>query len=231
MCLRVFGTAANAGSLRSPNYTDPLLNNDDVNPESGCCGFKKHPSNEHKADIWTNLAAFGEGISSGFSNFYWGISLAELISSLCISEETPPALSWGLGIGFTAFAIGSIYAHRKLNIFHQHGHSHAEVSHGHSHGVNEGACGHSHGHGSSSMEQNKGLRLVQKAALFADFISHTGDVCGPISAGFDGITKTILKTSLPPWGNATVQLVSVVIAAHTAVGNVRSCKHAIVAQN
>jgi hypothetical protein len=184
-------------------------------------GFNEHECNHNHnntADIWTNLATIGEGISSGASNFYWGISIADLISSLFISEETPPALSWGLGLGLTAFALGSMYAHRKLNIFHQHahGHGHEQVEIHHHH---------------SSDERPKTLSLGQKAALCGDFISHTGDVCGPISAGVDAITKIALKTTLPPWGNVLVQTGSTLVGAVTAVANVRSCKHAIMAQN
>jgi hypothetical protein len=197
-------------------------------------GFNEHECshNHYTADRWTNLATIGEGISSGTSNFYWGISIADLISSLFISEETPPALSWGLGLGLTAFALGSMYAHRKLNIFHQHahGHEHEPVRDQHACNHHEVEIHHYHHHHNSD-ERPKILSLGQKAALCADFISHTGDVCGPISAGVDAITKIALKTTLSPWGNALVQTGSTLVGAVTAVANVRSCKHAIMAQN
>lgn len=210
-------------SPKSKGKSEPLIQSQ--------YGFNEHECNHNHntADRWTNLATIGEGISSGASNFYWGISIADLISSLFISEETPPALSWGLGLSLTAFALGSMYAHRKLNIFHQHahGHGHEPVEDQHECEHHEVEIHHHH----NSDERPKTLSLGQKAALCADFISHTGDVCGPISAGVDAITKIALKTTLPPWGNALVQTGSTLVGAVTAVANVRSCKHAIMAQN
>jgi hypothetical protein len=190
-------------------------------------GFHKLECNHnHKtADKWTNFATIGEGISSGASNFYWGISIADLISSLFISEETPPPLSWGLGLCLTAFALGSMYAHRKLNIFHQHGSESVEKHH---------ECGHHEvevHQDHNSGELSKTLSLAQKAALCADFISHTGDVCGPIAAGVDVIAKITINSALPPWGKVLVQAGTTLVGAVTAVANVRSCKHAIIAQN
>ena len=201
--------------------SEPLL--------QGQYGFHEHACNHnHKtADCWTNLATIGEGFSSVASNLYWGTSMADLISSFFNYEETPSALYWGLGLGMTGFSLGSMYAHRKLNIYHQHAHGHEPLD------VQE-ECEHHvveiHHHHNSS-ERPKTLSLGQKVALYADFISHTGDVYAPISASVKAMTENIIKTNLPPWGNALVQVGATLAGASTAVGNVRSCKHAIMAQN
>lgn len=213
--------------LRSKSTEEPFLDSR--------CGFKSHDCahSHNTADKWTNLATMGEGISSGSSNFYWGISIANLISSFCSLEETPPALFWGFGASLTILAFGSMYAHRKLNIYHQHTHAHANID---EHSVLD--VEHAHGHHKidihsdliSSELPKAPLHAGQKIALCADFISHTGDVCGPLTAGVDAMTKA-MSVTLPLWGKALVQAGATLLGTATAVANVRSCKHAIIEQN
>jgi hypothetical protein len=72
-----------------------------------------------KADIWTNLGTVGEGAVSAISNFYWGMSLANLMDSNAEDDDRLSTASISVGLAFSILALGAMYAHRKLNTFHQ----------------------------------------------------------------------------------------------------------------
>ncbi|EKD72370.1 MAG: hypothetical protein ACD_45C00690G0006 [uncultured bacterium] len=194
----------------------------------------KHKHHHKKADKWTNIGSIGELIASASSNFYWGVSLANL--AYASPEEDASGISSYVGAALALMAFGAMYAHRKLNIYHQHDdieHKNNEKSAEHpaetqteqliseEKDFEEQDTEHSHVH----------LTQLQKIALAADLITHTGDVSGAIVAGADLIAKTVVKHSLPQWGRALVQCGATLFGYSSAVANVRSCRHAIVEQN
>ena len=194
----------------------------------------KNKHSHKKADKWTNIGSIGELIASASSNFYWGVSLANLAYEA--PEEDTSGISSYVGAALALMAFGAMYAHRKLNIYHQHDdieHEHNEPSATHpaetqttrliseEKDSEEQESEHAHAH----------LTKLQKIALAADLITHTGDVSGAIVAGADLIAKTVVKHSLPQWGRALVQCSATLFGYSSAVANVRSCQHAIIAQN
>lgn len=193
-----------------------------------------HGGHEKKADFWTEVATVGEAISSALSNFYWGVSLTNLFYQ-SPDDDTASDISLYVGIAFSALALGSAYTHRQLNIYHQHKHKEAsekapfytmnfpyEVEdHETSLLTPDSQEGHDH----------PPLTGMQKIALGADFVTHTGDVSGAISAGSDLIAKTAFNTVLPAWSKIAVQSTATVCGMFSAYANVRTCQHAMTAKD
>lgn len=191
------------------------------------------------ADIWTKLAAAGEGTASLISDAYWIGGLIDLAAQL---DDDGYGLSWyGMGFG-TALALvtaaGSAYSHTMLNLNHQREeitHDHicktdqqiTETDHlitndedeEHSHDQDEE---HHHDHDHSHDHDGK-LTWLQYAALAGDYISHIGDIAGPITF----IADIAAKDRLPLWGKALVQCGATLFGGISSVANVRSCKNSI----
>lgn len=188
--------------------------------------------NHKKADKWTNIATVGEGLSSALSNFYWGVSLANL------AYETPDEDASGaplyVGLMLTLLAVGAMYAHRKLNTYHQHAAHEDDICQHSNTPVDPLAIGfvNERSRLKQNDHQHEHLTKIQKAALAADFVTHTGDVSGAITAGIDLVARfSAGKNSVPQWGRAIIQCCATLFGASSAVANVRSCKNAIVEQN
>lgn len=150
----------------------------------------------------SNIATAGKDLASVLSNFYWGVSLVNLFYQS--PDDRTSNMSIYVGAMFALLAFGAMYAHRKLNTYHQH----LEYSHEHSH-----------------------LTCPQKIALAADFVIHTGNTSGAITAGIDFITKGAIKSTLPQWGRALVQCGATLFGAVSAVENMKRCKNALLKHN
>lgn len=80
-----------------------------------------------------------------------------------------------------------------------------------------------HAHRKDDIKINGDLTVGQKAALVADFISHTGDIAGPITF----ISKLALKEIVPPIGKVLIECGATLFAGFASVANVRSCANSM----
>lgn len=174
-----------------------------------------HHHHEKKSDIWTKLSATS-GISTYISDTYWFATLFDLTTGF---EGNLLPISWyALGFGFliaTLSAGGSTYCHWILNKNHQHvsepkQESEASVLIEIKRDSKDEIHGHHHHHG---------LSFFQKAALVGDFISHTGEVAGPITF----VVDLAAKNNLPLWANIAKQSAATFFGVVTSVADVRTC--------
>ena len=157
---------------------------------------------EPKADLLTYLNGAGEIIKSAISDFYWLASLMELAAgnqheNNALSLSTAAIIFGGLGAACTA--TGATYSHWQLNVNHQ---------------TPKGP--------NVDTEANTGqsLHLMQKTALLFDFVSHTGNVAGPIAFVVDILSKGNLSTS----EKACVYGLSTLFGAFSSYAEVRTCR-------
>jgi hypothetical protein len=68
------------------------------------------------------------------------------------------------------------------------------------------------------------LTWLQRLALVGDFISHTGDIAGPIT--FVG-SLTTEKLALPFYAKPLTQCAATLFGAATSVANVRTCRNSM----
>lgn len=179
-----------------------------------------------QADKWTKFAMIGEGVASFISDGYWMGGTIDLAFSL---KDDGLGLSWyGLGFGAglsLATAIGTAYAHTMLNLNHQE----EEETPDETTGLINQSDGHHHHHDHAHAEHhhdahahpaaNSRLRPLQKLALVGDFISHTGDIAGPITF----VAKIAAQERLPVWGTALIQCSATLFGGLASVANVRTC--------
>ena len=120
-------------------------------------------------------------------------------------------------------AVGSFYAHQQLNAYHQNALSKAE---------GEKSCAQHTSQGNEEENQNKSkLNLFQNMSLVADYFAHTGDVSGAITAGVEEFFKASSEGSqLSQLGKNCLFFGATLVGAVTAIGNVRSCRHAMIEQ-
>jgi hypothetical protein len=193
-----------------------------------------------KADGWTKVAMVGEAAASFVSDGYWMGGIIDLAFSL---EDDGLGLSWW-GIGFGAglslvIAAGTAYSHTMLNIHHQddehapqetsplindcndhqHEHTHSDSGHEHNHDDDH--------HAHQPAESDGRLRFLQKLALAGDFVSHTGDIAGPLTF----VSKMIAKDRLPIWGTVLVECGATLFGGVSSVANVRTCAKSMRVRN
>lgn len=175
-----------------------------------------HHDHSKKADIWTILGTLGEGFAHTFLNYYWGVSIADLAFSTEEDAAKSP-IPATVGALFALFSIGSMYAHQKLNTFHQNDNHEGEEQNVLTvESQNEKKPSETH------------LSKRQKLALISDFFSHTGDISGAVITGINSVTRNY---QIPRYGNVLIQLGATFVGAVTSVASVRSCRHAIKSQN
>lgn len=163
--------------------------------------------NHGKSDGWTNFSAIGEAVSSFVSDAYWLSTCFDIVSGF---GENAIGLSY-YAIGFGAFiallsAGGAAYCHRNLNTVHQHKHDDESLP------LN---------HKDHSAEQE--LTVLQKIALVGDFISHTGDIAGPLTF----VASLATHGKAPRWGKGLAQLGATLFGGFSSVANVRTCANAM----
>lgn len=189
---------------------------------SGC----RHAHHQKKTDIWTKLAAVGEGTASLISDAYWIGGLIDLAAQL---DEDGYGLSWyGMGFG-TALALitaaGSVYSHTMLNLNHQNEKNHhEEADHETESLINSHPEDHDHHQGQAHSHHHSGrLTWLQRGALTADFISHAGDIAGPITF----IAEIVAKERLPWWGKGIIQCSATLFGGVSSIANVRACANSM----
>lgn len=180
-----------------------------------------HNHGESHADVWTTVATIGEGTASFLSDAYWVATSIDLVASL---EGTILGVSpWGLGFGIAVAIVtagGAAYSHYALNVnFQEKDHDHEEADH-HRRVISVDQLGDDEEPLLERDEPDEApLTLLQKAALTGDFISHTGDIAGPITFVFDLATHN----NAPTWGKALAQCGATLFGAFSSVANVRTC--------
>ncbi len=183
-----------------------------------------HGHGSTHADKWTNIAAVGEGVSSFISDAYWLGSLFDIVTGL------PSA---ALGLSFYAIAFGTVsallsatgaaYSHRILNTVHQPNSpaategSRAPILHS-APSVDAPLT-----ESSPQQSHHRHLSWQQRLALTGDFVSHAGDIAGPLTF----VVNLASHNTMPRWGSALVQCVATLFGGLSAVANVRSCKDAM----
>jgi hypothetical protein len=194
---------------------------------------------QQKPDYWTVSAAAAELLTSLCSDAYWIAESIDFAFNLegSILGLSPYAVGFGIG-GAILSASGAAYSHYALNIS---GQSKYEHEHEHDH---EPEADHDHEpEGDLETEPLPGdlaeardpashdaddplipkpptqVYWWQKAALIGDFISHTGDVAGPLNFTYDLATN---KES-PFWAKMLVKCGATLFAANGSVANVRTC--------
>ena len=192
-----------------------------------------HHHNHQNADILTNTAAVIEAATSFISDLYW---LATFFDTASGFEINMFGLSfYGLGFG-TIIALlsasGAAYSHRTLNTHHQQ--SHVDKKNTVQKDIEATPCRqdieletcnklspliveHEHLH----------LTKLQKLSLVGDFISHTGDVAGPIMF----VVNLATYNQLPQWGKLVAQCSASLFGGIASVANVRTCKNAMEIMN
>lgn len=126
-----------------------------------------HHQHEH-SDNWTKLAALGEAVSSFISDAYWLGGIFDVATG-CNDDA--------LGLSYYAIAFGAVaallsasgaaYCHYNLNTLHQS----AMRSSDHVL-VNERQ---------PLLGESVSLTNSQRLALIGDYLSHTGDIAGPLA--------------------------------------------------
>lgn len=222
------------------------------------CRHAHHNSGSSTADIWTKLAAVGEGTTSYISDSFW---LGSWVDLLIGADDAGFGLSWyGLSAGMILAAItaaGSVYSHTALNMAHQNNGAeeehdeHCEHDHKHLHEKSVLINGdedehkhysatdteieidqepieleHEHTH-DNTVKPNTGLTALQKAALLGDYISHTGDIAGPIVF----VSDIVGGKKMPVWGGILVQCSATLFGGITSIANVRTCRNSMLELN
>ena len=176
-------------------------------PSTEACASNHH--NHQHADTWTNTAAGGEAITSFISDTYWLATLFDLVSN---GKAKLIGLSYA-GLIFGAImavlsAAGAAYAHRALNKNHQ---SPAQAKK-----IHQDKC-------KKVALTRQPLTSLQTLSLVGDFISHVGDLTGPIIF----VINLATSNHLPRWGKVLAQLIAFIFGSICSIANVRTCKNAM----
>ena len=184
-----------------------------------------------QADTWTNIATVGEASASFISDAYWLGTLFDITSGCAV--ETLGLSFYGLGFGAIMAllsASGAAYSHRTLNTHHQPKHNQEPV---------DSKNGELQQYSTISIVENKGsindgqplpshkhthLTVLQKLALVGDFVSHVGDIAGPLTF----VVNLATNNSLSRWGKVLAQCGASLFGGISTVANVRTCKDAMI---
>lgn len=205
-----------------------------------------HHNSEKESDYWTKIATAGEYVASFVSDAYWlGTMLDTMVG---FEEESSGALGlsyYGLSFGVTLALLsagGASYSHMALNTLHQEAvstlPSAGEFCCQDSLSTME-YCGQSSYPPISSQEvqkqpllednlnKNIGLAWYQNLALVGDYISHVGDVAGPLIFVSELATR---NQDSPQWQKITVQCAATLFGGVSSVAGVRTCRNSMLAQ-
>lgn len=181
-----------------------------------------HSHSEHHADKWTNIAAAGELAASFISDAYWLATLFDVASGL---PDSYIGLSvYGIGFGIVSACLsagGAAYSHRVLNTIHQPDNLSTE-------NVENGKNIQAITEETPLVTNHVKLTTTQKLALIGDYISHVGDIAGPMTF-VTNLATVHYKT--PKWGRLVVQCGATLFGGIASVANVRSCKDAMLEKN
>ncbi len=191
-----------------------------------------HHAHDYKhADKWTNTATVGEATASFISDAYWLATLFDIVSNF---EPDSLGLSF-YGVGFGAIlallsAGGAAYSHRTLNTLHQPERS-DEIS------IVENSTAEyvpmpdmsiqTKNNMEHSENKHAHLTLLQKLALAGDFISHAGDIAGPLTF----VINLATNNNLSRFGKGLVQCGATLFGGIASIANVRTCKGAMLELN
>jgi hypothetical protein len=174
-----------------------------------------HSHGHEKSDFFTKFSAFGEFIGSFISDAYWMASIYDLGNSKDpeMLGVTKPALIFGLTVAALS-ASGAAYCHYRLNKNHQKTSSNEESNP--LMASTSLIAGTSIQNAGNYLGSYCGLSIAVKIALIGDWISHTGDIAGPITfvAKLAGAKDT---------GNIVTTCAATVFGAVTSIANVRTC--------
>lgn len=190
-----------------------------------------HAHGHKHADKWTNTATFGEATASFISDSYWLATLFDIASNF---EPDIVGLSfYGVGFGATLAllsAAGAAYSHRTLNTLHQPERS-DEIS-----TVENSTAEYvsmpdmslqTKSPVESSEHKHSHLTLFQKLALAGDFISHAGDIAGPLTF----VINLATGNNLSRLGKGLLHCSATLFGGVASIANVRTCKNAMLEQN
>ena len=213
-----------------------------------------HHHSEDKADLWTNLATIGGGASGFVSDAYWLGTILDTFSGLAKANSTIIGLSYyafAFGVTFALLSAGgSAYSHRYLNVFHQNrDHQHTDACCasdldqmqycGEAQSAidtkpliadAETGLGYDESEDSSDVQttQKSSLTRYQKLALVGDFISHAGEVAGPLIFVYELATA---ETSEAPFQKALVLCAATLYGGVSSVAGTRSCMNTMIEHN
>ena len=171
-------------------------------------------NHNHSADRWTKVSGLGEAVSSFVSDGYWLATLFDIATGF--TGTLLPISWWGLGVGIfgaSLTAAGSTYSHWVLNTSHQDCEEESKPE-------ESPLLTNTSSSGDLTAHLHPSLTIPQKLALFGDYISHTGDIAGPITFVADLATKN----TLPRWQQAVVHGGATLFGAICSIADVRTCK-------
>lgn len=192
-----------------------------------------HDHSHQKADKWTNIATLGEATASFISDAYWLGSIFDVASGF--TPEYMGLSTHALGFGATLALLsagGAAYSHRVLNKHHQ-----PDSADGEDKTIDQCEKG-QHSLITSSINAQPQQQLVtsthtqtkhshlawwQLLALCGDFISHTGDIAGPLTF----VITLATSNSLARWKKGLAQCGTTLFGAVSTAANVRTCKDAM----
>ncbi len=184
---------------------------------SGCNHSHSHShshghSEQKHADRWTNAAAVIGGVASFLSDAFW---LADMIDTFGGLETDVMGLSrYAIAFGCTIAlfsACGAAYCHRVLDTKNQQAADQSTSSESES-----GADA-----TKPLLRVQNSLTLWQKIALLGDFLSHAGDVAGPMMFVISLAAKDHLSRS----AKIGSQVGTLLLGGLGAFAGVRTCKN------
>lgn len=184
-----------------------------------------HHHHGDKADIWTNLSSVGEFACNFVTTAYWSGGLIDLVFGL---QSNALGLSYiGMAAGCViAFlvAIGTMYAHRVLNVHHQE--AEPNSSDPKTQTSNESVSDNKKTTSEAKKTTAK-LTRGQYFALAGDFVSHALDYAAPITFVF----TLALGAGLALWAKCLIQFLPLLVGAVCGWASLRTCKQAMLKQN
>jgi hypothetical protein len=182
-------------------------------------------SHKHKqADLWTNVASLGEMTASFISDAYWLGNCLDI--AIGLEAKTLGLSHYGLGLGIALAIIsagGAAYSHRALNTHHQNPKATSSATRGKQLLGSVRSVDHVDEEAPLNPKEHAHLTWLEKFALVGDFISHTGDIAGPITF----VVNLASHQALPRWGKIVTQCAASFFGGFASVANVRTCKDAM----
>lgn len=171
-------------------------------------------NNEHHADKWTNLSAFGEALASLSDAYLWAC-LYDLFTG---SKKQIFGVSWaGLFFGLAIAALsagGAANCHRTVDGKFQTDNQKTKTD----------------------LEQQelpqayKPLSIIQIFSLIGDLIAHSADISDPLGL-LAFLLFSLILGNLPTWAKMVIQTCIVIIGVIGSLASVRTCKNSMIEVN